>query len=511
MRNSTIASVPIGLTMLSAFTLAGVSRADDRPSTPSPTPAAATPAAAPKMPADLPRRVQEITDAVLDHHINPPARQQMILSGIRSLYRAAGVPLPAGLGRRVSSAITSEQMAALLGDIWPRSTGKSIAADEIEEAFLDGLLAVVPGGAYLQSVKETKVAQQIAGNRYVGIHIALGIDEKAKQPVMSGVFEGGPADRAGVKKGDLLEQVDGVATQGMKLRDVVDRLRGDEGTKVTIVVRNPGETRSRTMTLTRGQLPQPTIEGVRKRSPGEWTFKLDGPDPIGYLRIVEMSASTPHELRALARRLEDEGIRGLIIDLRMPHDRGGSVHPAVLLADCLLEGGTIGRVRTARGETTYRAEADALFRGWPVAVLVDQATSGSAEWLAAALQDNHRAVLVGQATRGAVGQRPGEALVRSTVPVGDGRTSIVMATGLYERGDGRPLADDEGDMLGAPPAQKLRKGGVRPDHTIPAPRHPAAASQTSDVRQAASAEQLTDPALTAAVQVLRQALSRLGP
>ena len=82
------------------------------------------------------------------------------------------------------------------------------------------------------------------------------------------------------------------------------------------------------------------------------------------------------------------------------------MHSAVLLADSLLERGAIGRVRTARGETTYQADADALFRGWPIAVLVDQNTSGTAEWLAAALQDNHRAVIVGSPTAGAQRRRP---------------------------------------------------------------------------------------------------------
>ena len=116
-------------------------------------------------------------------------------------------------------------------------------------------------------------------------------------------MEGGPADRAGVKDGDLIEEIDGVATKGMALREVVDRLRGDEGTDVTIKVRQPKETKSRTMTITRGQLPHPTIEGVRKRPDGDWEVRFEGlPDPIGYLKITEIGASTPHELRKLAQQ-----------------------------------------------------------------------------------------------------------------------------------------------------------------------------------------------------------------
>ena len=162
-----------------------------------------------------------------------------------------------------------------------------------------------------------------------------------------------------------------------------------------------------------------------------------------------------------------------------------AVHSAVLVADSLLEQGTIGRVRTTRGQTTYQADSDALFRGWPIAVLVDQNTAGAAEWLAAALQDNHRAVVVGSPSRGAHQARPFgglpmeddgagpfeyEATVKSTVPVGDGRWSIAMVTGHLERGDGRPLADVAGAMLGASSSIEKPRGGVRPDHVIPGPR-----------------------------------------
>ena len=243
----------IGL-IASLMAAAGVALADGPQ--PPPFSAATTPAPAPAMPADLARHVQEITDAVLENHIDPPARQQMILAGIKALYRAAGRPDPMGLGRRVSAVATPEQLAALLKEMWPQTTARPVDVGDLEEVLFEGLLAAVPGQAYLMSAKESKVAESMAGNRYVGIHVALSTDDKEKRPTMHEVFPGGPADRAGVKKGDLLEEVDGVDTKGMKLSDVVERLRGDEGTDVMIKVRQPKETKSRTMKLTRGQLPR---------------------------------------------------------------------------------------------------------------------------------------------------------------------------------------------------------------------------------------------------------------
>ena len=529
MNRASITTASIGLMALGIVTapVPGAGADGSKPPAPSPT----APAPAPAMPPDLARRIQEITDVVLENHIDPPAQQQMILSGIKALYRAVGTPAPADLSRRVSTVATSDQLAALLRESWPRTTPRPVAAAKLEEALLQGLVAAVPGGAELITDKERKVADQLAGNRYVGIHIALGMDNAEKRPSMFQVFEGGPADRAGVKNGDLLEEVDRVDTKGMSLREVIDRLRGDEGTRVAIKVRTPKETKSRTMTLTRGQLPHPTIVGIGKQAQGGWKLRLDRPDPIGYLKVTEIAASTPHELRKLAGQLEGNGARALVLDLR---GLGGGrtttvVHAAVLLADALLEGGPIGRIRTPRGETPYQADADALFRGWPIVVLVDQNTSGTAEWIAAALQDNHRAVVVGAPTRGGhrpsppgvkpvVGEafdlpQPFEATVRSTLPVGDGRWAVSLLTGHLERGDGRSLGDPDAFEPEASPGDEKPRGGVQPDHTVHMtraalvrPRGPA--EKTYGVVQPNQPPQPapTDPALDAAATILHQKL-----
>ena len=104
------------LTGLVAFSIVGG---------PYPLPTANAGDPAPKPPPDLAKRVQEITDAVLEHHIDPPVRQQMILSAIKALYRTAGVPVPAGLGRRVSAVSTSDQLAEFLAEAWPKTDGQT--------------------------------------------------------------------------------------------------------------------------------------------------------------------------------------------------------------------------------------------------------------------------------------------------------------------------------------------------------------------------------------------------
>jgi C-terminal peptidase prc len=452
------------LSVATIVRMPGMASADDA----SPTPAFT----APQPPANLAKRVGEITDAVLTHHIDPPARQQMILGGVKALYSASGVQVPAGLSRRVSALATPEQLAELLVEVWPKSLAKPVAPRALEEALLEGFFNSIPGGGYLVSAKERKVAEQVAGNRYVGIQIALAMDDGEKLARIAQIYEGGPADRAGAKTNDLIEKIGGTDTKGLTLSEVVDRLRGDEGTDVTITVRQPKTKESRTLTMTRASMPRTTVQGFRKRQSGGWDVRADGFDAVGYLRITDITASTPHEFRNLARRLENEGARAVILDLRGLRSSGSFYHSTVLLADSLLDHGPIGRVRTVEREMSFEADSDALLQGWPVAVLIDGTTSGTAEWLAAALQDNHRAVLVGSPAAGALG-RP-DADVRSTVAVGAGLYFINVVTGYLERGDGRLLGRAPSSAISFDPseARLLRggaaktNGGVKPDHTV---------------------------------------------
>jgi carboxyl-terminal processing protease len=417
-------------------------------------------------PAGLTARIWEITDAVLDHHINPATRPQMILDGLVGVSQAAGAAVPAGLARRVSTITSPEQLTPFLDEVWrllpPAGLPKPGRELGPDNPLIDALLGSVPGRARLLSERDLKVEQQFAGNRYVGLQIALGMDPESKRAMVNEVFEGGPADKAGLKKGDLIEEIDGTSTEGADVREVVERLRGAEGTSVTIRVRQQKQSECRWLTITRGVLPRQTVKGLRDRPDGSPELLIPGPERIGYIKFEEILGSTPHELRVLAGRLEDEDAQALILDLRPVSQGRVDLHSTILLADCLLEGGTIGRVRSARGEEVFQAEPDALCRERLLFVLVDSNTPATAEWLAAALQDNHRAIVVGPPKgRSAQGPRsprpePGPALmiardanVRSVVPVGDGAWSLEMTTGRLARGDGRPLAGDRPNGNGA--------------------------------------------------------------
>jgi carboxyl-terminal processing protease len=507
--------------------------------------------AAQRVPEGLPARIWAITDTVLDNHLHPPTRQQMILAGLEAVYRAAKADAPTGLARRVSALPGSEALAPLLEPLWtlslsePEKAGPPRREDPIENVLLDGLLGPIDGGARLLPESERKVQEQFAGNHYVGLQIALAFDQEAKRPKVGTVMKGGPADRARILEGDLIEEIDGVSTEGMAVGETVDRLRGALGTSVVIRVRQPNASESRTISVTRGLLPRQTVKGIRHFEDGSDEYMIDGPGAIGYVKFEDLLGSTPHELRAVAQRLDEAGARALVLDMRSLSS--DNVHAAVLLADCLLEGGTIGRVRRAGRVETFQAEPDAIFRDIPLAVLVDNDTSTAALWIVAALQDNHRAAIVSpqppvhRAARG----DPRLALARNIrsarmsitgaevhgfVPVGVGDWSIEMIAGRLERGNGRPLTLSPRPGLELPPGtlSLLQQGrgddgedvaakenedrpGLVPDISVFPPQGAAPPRRPGGAHQAGKASARDpnvngDALLTAALQYLRAVL-----
>src|SRR5437868_6426629 len=171
------------------------------------------------------RRMKTIMDVVLDNHVEPPARQQMFLGGMRHLLQKAQPPAPADLPARISELTTDEQFAAFLKKNWPDQPKSS--ADVMEEAFTQGMLRAVPGPTRFVTAKEYKIEEQVRANRYVGTGIQIRVEPESKLTQIITPFPGGPARKAGAKPNDLIVEVDGVKMAGKTLLQVVEALRGE--------------------------------------------------------------------------------------------------------------------------------------------------------------------------------------------------------------------------------------------------------------------------------------------
>jgi carboxyl-terminal processing protease len=444
------------------------------------------------------RQAWAITDLALEKDIDPPVRQQMLLQGIKALMRRPEARWVNNLSLRVSALTTPEQFAALLAEVWPKETAPDAEGDGPEEILFRGLFGGSReerrGAAYL-TPREVKFHEVRTGNRYVGTGIQIRIDQKEKLAQIVVPFPGGPARKAGARPGDLITAVDDQDMKGQSIREYVRRLQGEDGTPVSMTVRQPGESKTRRLPMIRGVVPFTSVHGYRRTGEESWSFLVDPKSEVGYLSLDDIHSSTLLELRQIEPLLREQGVRALVLDLRVTS--GEEMRHAALVADGLLDGGLLWRVRDAHGKAKeYKADRDCLFRDLPMAVLVGPHTQGMAEVLAAALQDRERAIVVGEVTRG-------ELVERSLVPLPEGRGALLLRTGKVERIARTDKAAQE----------RQDNDRIIPDHAVAMERKESEAIMTWKHEQdspepKADAKPPADTQLSKAVTLLREALAR---
>jgi carboxyl-terminal processing protease len=444
------------------------------------------------------RQAWAITDLVLEKDIDPPVRQQMLLEGVKALLRRPQTRSINNLSGRISALTTPEQFAAVLAEAWPKDVTPDVNGDGPEETLFRGLFGGRSEenrhGAYL-TPRDVKIYEVRTGNRYVGTGIQIRIDQKEKLAQIVVPFPGGPARKAGALPGDLITAVDDQDMKGQSIREYVRRLQGEEGTEVSMTVRQPGESKTRRLPMIRGVVPFSSVHGYRRTGEESWSFLVDPKSEVGYLSLDDIHSSTLLELRQIESMLREQGVRALVLDLRF--SMGEEMRHASLVADGLLDGGLLWRVRDAHGKTReYKADRDCLFRDMPMAVLVGPHTHGMAELLAAALQDRERAVVVGEPTRGGLFER-------SLVPLAEGHGALLLRSGKVER-----IARTNKTAL-----ERRDDDRIVPDHAVTLERKESEAILTWRQEQnspepKSDARPPADTQLSKAVTLLREALTK---
>ena len=410
-------------------------------------------------PSNATVRVLSVVDAIVQRHVDPPTRQQMLLEAAKFVYQLAEETTDAGkLSERASGLSTREQQADFVLEL---KTELQEKVPNFEDRFISGMLIALPGGGFLLPAEEVRVQGQVAANRYVGIGIALAMRDD--QPVIQNVFYHGPGRKAGVKNGDLILEIDGNSTSGKSLKQIVTELRGEEDSVVGLLLKQADEL-PRNIPITRGRTFIPTLEGIEKVSDEAWSYTLASNPDVAYIKVKQIGPSSVHELKQIEASLRTQELAGLVLDLR---EGGGILHDVVLLADQFLDKGTIGHVVGANS-VTHEALPGCLFKQLPIAVLIAGSSNADRVYLAAALQDNKRATVIGEPNR-----EP--AFVREHVDLPTGE-KLLLATGRLQRGDGTVLAAFHHPSLAklAPvrtkKQQERRYNFIMPDYEVHYPR-----------------------------------------
>ena len=280
-----------------------------------------------------------------------------------------------------------------------------------------------PHSLYLDPSMYRKLQDHTSGS-FGGIGVVMGFKDH-KVTVVS-VMDGTPGQAAGIQPEDEIVAVDGVLSRDIEPEDVAMRIRGEIGTEVVLRIRRQGE-EDKDYTIQRSS--------IHLRTAAEEML----PEGIGYIRIASFSEKTGQEFRESYDRLEEQGMRGLIIDLRA--NPGGLITSCVEIANMVVPLGPIVSV-VQRDGTREEHDSKLAKSKYPIVVLIDGNSASASEILAGALQDTKAATLVGT-------QSYGKGSVQVVIPMNEG-DALKLTIAKYYTPSGRSI-----DGVGIEPDVKV--------------------------------------------------------
>ena len=314
--------------------------------------------------------------------------------------------------------------------------------DVIMRAAIEGMLRQLD--AYSQYFDEEGLRQlrQDTTGRFAGLGITVGILDQT--PVVIAPIEGTPADRAGLLPGDLIVAIEGRATFGRSLEEVVTELRGEPGSSVRITIRRRGVIANWDVVIVREMIRIRSVAVSEEIHPG-----------IGYIsmRQTRFSEETAVEMETALEQLFAAGVKGLILDLR--GNPGGLLSQATEVADLFLAKGApivSVRERSDRRKETKHSERRPAAAHLPLVILIDGGSASAAEIVAGAVQDNDRGLVVGTTSFG-------KGSVQTIFDLSDhDRAALKLTTALYFTPSGRSI---HRESLTAPRVQQVPFGDAR--------------------------------------------------
>ena len=335
----------------------------------------------------------------------------------------------------------------------------------------------------------------------IGVHV----DIRGDRLVVMSPLPGSPASQAGLRSGDVILEVNGTSLDGVAGPDAIKMIQGPAGRPVTLKILHVGEGQEpMEVTIVREIIQIPTVHGYRLSDDKQWNFMYSDEDKIGYVHVTHFSLHTTEELQNTVQQLLDQGMLGLVVDLRS--NPGGLLDVAIEICDLFLSKGNIVSVRgRSVTDRSWDASLADTFPDFPMAVLVNRFSASASEVVSAALQDNKRAVVVGERTWG-------KGSVQNIIRLEDGHSQLKLTMASYHRPSGvnihrikgaKPEDDwgvtpDEGQLLRYDDEQFYRWNGTMRRRQL---------FREEDSSEAGDGEAFTDSQLEAALKSVRDKLS----
>ena len=299
----------------------------------------------------------------------------------------------------------------------------------LENAIRGMLQGLDPHSAYLDK-EAYKELQEGASGKFGGLGIEVGYEDgfvKVISPI-----DDTPAQRAGVKAGDLIIKLDGKSVKGISLMEAVKMMRGKPGSEIVLTILREGEEKPFNLPVVRDVI---TVKSIKAETiePG-----------FMYIRISNFQIHTVDDMRKSLKKLKNENtdnLKGLVLDLR--NNPGGLLNAAVGVSDLFLNNGLIvyteGRIKDSK--LKFTAKPTEVFKNIPIIVLVNGGSASASEIVAGALQDHKRAIIMGERTFG-------KGSVQTILPMND-ETALKLTTARYFTPSGRSIQASgiEPDMI----------------------------------------------------------------
>jgi carboxyl-terminal processing protease len=422
-----------------------------------------------------------------------------LLAPLTSAYLAAVKPgeqaelhreLFATIFQRVQRTYARDvDMAPLVGEalktIEPVETHSGDPAEVFKKAMNAALATLDPHSRYLDPRAQNNYRSAITGS-FGGLGLQVDMVDGLVRVVEP--MADTPAARAGLKSGDLIVRFDGEPVLGTALNDAISRMRGDPGTRIALTIRRAGRSDEFTVPLVREVIRTPALR---------WSMEGD----VLVLRLATFTGSVPAMLeKAIAEATSKATPRAVVLDMR--GNGGGLLRAAVTTADAFLSDGVIVSLhgRTPGNQRTWKADPEERLAGVPMVVLIDARSASAAELVAAALQENGRAIVMGQRSFG-------KGSVQSIVSLGTDRGALRLTTALYHGPSGRTVqrtgVGPDIELVAAPAAAGAastasRREADRPQ-ALPGADQPAPPKARVEQSRCAAPRKTDDPALACAL------------